>query len=50
MICSQNNIKFYNDFQLTNFNTLRIKALAKQFWMPDNYGEMISLLKKVRIN
>ena len=24
MICSQNDIKYYKDFQLTNFNTLKI--------------------------
>ncbi len=48
MICSQNDIKFYEDFYLTNFNTLKIKALAKYFYMPDNYGEMISLFKKFK--
>lgn len=48
MVCSQLKIKHYDDFQLTNFNTLRIKATAKEFWMPDNYGEMISLLKKFK--
>lgn len=46
MICSQNDIKFYNDFQLKNFNTLKIKSIAKYFYMPDNYGELISLFKK----
>ena len=48
MICSQNNIKFYNDFYLTNFNTLKIKSKAKMFYLPDNDGEMISLLKKFK--
>ena len=48
MVCSQLKIKHYDDFQLTNFNTLRIKSTAKEFWMPDNYGEMISLLKKFK--
>ncbi len=48
MICSQNDIKFYSDFQLTNFNTLRIKSTAKYFYMPDNEGELISLLKKFK--
>ena len=48
MVCSQLEIKHYDDFQLTNFNTLRIKSIAKQFWMPDNYGEMISLFKKFK--
>ena len=48
MICSQNDIKFYEDFYLTNFNTLKIKALAKYFYLPDNYGEMISLFKKFK--
>ena len=48
MICSQINIKYYDDFELTNFNTLRIKALAKRFYVPDNYGEMISLYKKYK--
>jgi UDP-N-acetylmuramate dehydrogenase len=48
MVCSQLEIKHYDDFQLTNFNTLRIKATAKEFWMPDNYGEMISRLKKFK--
>lgn len=48
MICSQNKIKFYDDFHLTNFNTLRIQSVAKQFWMPDNYGEMITLFKKLK--
>ena len=50
MICSQNDIKCYKDFQLTNFNTLRIKSTAKLFYMPDNYGEMISLFKKHKEN
>ena len=48
MVCSQLKIKYYEDFQLTNFNTLRIKARAKALWLPDNYGEMISLLKKFK--
>ena len=48
MICSQNDIKFYNDFQLTNFNTLKIKSTAKYFYMPDNDGELITLLKKYK--
>ncbi len=46
MICSQNNIKFYRDFHLTNFNTLKIDSIADIFYMPDNYGEMISIFKK----
>lgn len=50
MICSQNEIKYYNDFQLANFNTLKIKSVAKYFYIPDNYGEMISLFKKFRKN
>ena len=50
MICSQNDIKCYKDFQLTNFNTLKIKATAKLFYMPDNYGEMITLFKKYKDN
>jgi len=50
MICSQNDIKFYNDFQLTNFNTLKINSIAKLFYMPDNYGEMITLFKKYKDN
>lgn len=50
MICSQNDIKFYNDFQLTNFNTLKIQSVAKYFYMPDNYGELISLYKKYKDN
>ena len=48
MVCSQLEIKHYDNFQLTNFNTLRIKSIAKQFWIPDNYGEMISLFKKFK--
>lgn len=48
MVCSQLEIKHYDDFHLTNFNTLRIKSIAKQFWIPDNYGEMISLFKKFK--
>jgi len=48
MICSQNDIKFYSDFQLTNFNTLKIKSCAKYFYMPDNDGELVSLLKKFK--
>ena len=48
MICSQNDIKFYKDFQLTNFNTLKIKSTAKMFYMPDNYGEMITIFKRER--
>lgn len=48
MICSQNDIKFYNDFQLTNFNTLKIKSRAKSFFMPDNDGELVSLFKKFK--
>ena len=50
MICSQTKIKYYNDFQLTNFNTLKIKSMAKYFYMPDNYGEMISIFKKFKDN
>ena len=46
MICSQIDVKFYDDFELTNFNTLKIKSVAKKFFLPDNYGEMISILKK----
>ena len=48
MICSQNDIKFYKDFQLTNFNTLKIKSTAKLFYMPDNYGEMITIFKRTK--
>lgn len=48
MICSQNNIKYYKNFQLTNFNTLKMKSTAKYFYMPDNTGEFISLLKKFK--
>lgn len=48
MVCSQNEIKFYKDFYLTNYNTLKIKSIAKEFYIPDNYGEMISLLKKFK--
>ena len=48
MICSQNDIKVYKNFLLTNFNTLKIDSTAKAFYMPDNYGEMISLLKKFK--
>lgn len=50
MICSQNDIKYYKDFQLTNFNTLKIKSTAKYFYMPDNEGELISLFKKYKNN
>ncbi len=50
MICSQNDIKYYKDFQLTNFNTLKIKSTAKLFYMPDNEGELVSLLKKYKKN
>ena len=48
MICSQNNIKYYEDFQLTNFNTLKIKSMAKIFYLPDNEGELVSLMKKYK--
>ena len=48
MICSQNDIKCYKDFQLTNFNTLKINSTAKYFYMPDNEGELVSLLKKFK--
>ena len=50
MICSQNDIKFYKDFQLTNFNTLKINSTAKYFYMPDNEGELVSLFKKFKDN
>lgn len=46
MICSQNHVKFYNLFHLTNFNTLRIDSIADYFFLPENYGEMISVFKK----
>ncbi len=46
MICSQNDIKFYDNFLLANFNTLKIKSTAKIFYLPDNSGELISLFKK----
>ena len=48
MICSQNDIKYYEDFQLTNYNTLKIKSIAKLFYLPDNEGELVSLLKKYK--
>jgi len=48
MVCSQIEIKHYDNFYLTNYNTLRIKSIAKQIWFPDNYGEMISLFKKFK--
>lgn len=48
MVCSQIEIKHYDDFYLTNYNTLRIKSIAKQIWFPDNYGELISLFKKFK--
>ena len=48
MICSQNEIKSYKHFQLSNFNTLKIESKAKLFFMPDNYGEMISVIKKYK--
>lgn len=50
MICSQNEIKSYDDFLLTNFNTLKIKSYAKHFFMPDNSGELISVFKKFKNN
>lgn len=50
MICSQNEIKYYKDFQLTNFNTLKINSTAKYFYMPDNSGELISIYKKYKDN
>lgn len=50
MICSQNDIKMYKDFQLTNFNTLKINSTAREFYMPDNYGELITLVKKLKKN
>ena len=46
MICSQNDIKYYENFQLMNFNTLKIKSIARHFYIPDNIGEFVSLLKK----
>ncbi len=50
MICSQNEIKYYKDFQLTNFNTLKINSTAKLFYMPDNSGELISIYRKHKDN
>lgn len=50
MVFSQNKVKVYENFQLTNFNTLKIKSTAKYFFMPDNYGEMISVFKKFKDN
>ncbi len=46
MICSQNEIKCYKDFQLTNYNTLKIKSRAKILYIPDNYGELITLFRR----
>ena len=46
MICSQNDVKFYENFRLTNFNTLKIKADAKLFILPDNDGEFVGTIKK----
>jgi len=48
MICSQLDIKLYENFRLNNFNTLKISSMANKFYKPDNYGEMISLIKKYR--
>lgn len=48
MICSQNEVKCYNDFHLTNYNTLKIDSIANNFYKPDNYGEMISIFKKFK--
>lgn len=48
MICSQIDVKFYNDFHLTNYNTLKIDSIAKSFFMPDNYGELITLFKNFK--
>lgn len=46
MVCSQIKVKVYENFQLANFNTLKINSTARYFFMPDNYGEMISVFKK----
>ena len=48
MICSQNEVKLYKDFHLTNYNTLKIDSIADYFYIPDNYGEMITLFKKYK--
>ena len=48
MICSQNDIKYYENFYLTNYNTLKIKSVAKCFYLPDNEGELVTLIKKLK--
>ena len=48
MVCSQIKIKHYDDFLLTNFNTLRIKSIVKKLWFPENYAEMVTILKKLK--
>ncbi len=48
MIFSQNDVKHYDDFYMSNFNTLKIKSRAKVFYMPENCAELITLLKKFK--
>ncbi len=48
MICSQIDVKYYDNFQLSNYNTLKIKSTAKNFFLPDNSGELITIIKKFK--
>ncbi len=48
MICSQLDVKYYDNFQLSNYNTLRINSIAKSFFLPDNTGELITIIKKYK--
>ena len=48
MICSQLDVKVYEDFYLNNFNTLKMSSMARKIYFPDNYGEMISVIKKYK--
>ncbi len=42
--CSKNNIEFYNNFQLQNFNTLKMSSVADIAYFVKNESELISVI------
>ena len=41
-------MKIYQDYDLTNNNTYKVKLHTKYFVLPNNKNELISILKKIK--
>lgn len=41
-------MKYYKNFDLTKYNSFRIKSLAKEIWFPETINELIKLIKKLK--